>query len=44
MSEIFDLSNSVIFSKGEKFESNNFKGTVWLNMLTSFDTAYTYHS
>ena len=28
------LSNSVIFPIGEKFESKNFKGTVWLNMLT----------
>lgn len=39
MSEAFDLSNSVIFPKGDKFESDNFKDTVWLNMLTSFDTA-----
>lgn len=39
MSEIFNLNNSVIFPIGEKFESDNFKGTVWLNMLTSFDTA-----
>jgi quercetin dioxygenase-like cupin family protein len=29
-----DLSNSVIFPIGEKFESINFNGTVWLNMLT----------
>lgn len=28
-----DLSNSVIFSKGEKLESNNFSGNVWLNMI-----------
>ncbi|MDP4189103.1 MAG: cupin domain-containing protein [Bacteroidota bacterium] len=34
MSESRDLSNSAIFSKGEKFVSNNFKGTVYLNMLT----------
>ena len=33
-----DLSNSVIFPIGEKFESSNFNGTVWLNMLTAFDT------
>jgi quercetin dioxygenase-like cupin family protein len=39
MSVTFDLSNSVIFQKGEKFESDNFVGTVWLNMLTPFDTA-----
>jgi len=29
-----DLRNSVIFPIGEKFESDNFKGTVWLKMLT----------
>lgn len=34
-----DLSNSVIFPKGEIFESNNFRGTVWLKMLTPFDSA-----
>jgi alkylhydroperoxidase/carboxymuconolactone decarboxylase family protein YurZ len=34
-----DLSNSVIFSIGEKFESENFNGTVWLNMLTPFGSA-----
>jgi len=28
-----DLSNSVIFPIGEKFESDWFNGTVWLNML-----------
>jgi len=34
-----DLSNSVIFPIGQKFDSNNFNGTVWLNMLTSFASA-----
>ncbi len=34
-----DLSNSVIFSIGEKFESDNFIGTVWLKMLTTFGTS-----
>jgi len=34
-----DLSKSVIFPIGGKFESKNFKGTVWLNMLTPFDSA-----
>ena len=34
-----DLSNSVIFPIGEKFESEHFKGTVWLHMLTPFGTA-----
>jgi hypothetical protein len=34
-----DLSKSVIFPIGEKFESNNFNGTVWLKMLTPFGTA-----
>jgi hypothetical protein len=34
-----DLSKSVIFPIGEKFESENFKGTVWLNMLTPFGSA-----
>ena len=33
------LSNSVIFPIGEKFESDNFNGTVWLNMLTPFGSA-----
>uniref|UniRef100_I2Q4E3 Cupin domain-containing protein n=1 Tax=Desulfovibrio sp. U5L TaxID=596152 RepID=I2Q4E3_9BACT len=28
-----DLSKSVIFPIGKKFESKNFVGTVWLNML-----------
>ena len=31
-----DLSKSVFFPIGEKLESNNFNGTVWLNMLTPF--------
>lgn len=39
MSESNDLSNSVIFPVGEKLESNNFIGTVWLNMLTPSGTA-----
>ncbi|WP_144034083.1 hypothetical protein SPSIL_040310 [Sporomusa silvacetica DSM 10669] len=39
MSESNDLSKSVIFPIGEKLESNNFIGTVWLNMLTPFGTA-----
>jgi len=34
-----DLRNSVIFPVGEKFESKNFNGTVWLSMLTGNDTA-----
>ncbi|ATB70201.1 hypothetical protein SJPD1_2102 [Sulfurospirillum diekertiae] len=29
-----DLSTGIIFPIGEKFESDNFKGTVWLKMLT----------
>lgn len=33
------LSDSVIFPIGEKFESSNFNGTVWLHMLTPFGTA-----
>lgn len=32
------LDKSVIFPIGEKFDSTNFIGTVWLNMLTSSDT------
>lgn len=39
MSETVDLSDSVIFPKGERFESDYFVGTVWLNMLTPFGTA-----
>ncbi len=31
-----NLSNSVIFPIGEKFKSEDFIGTVWLNMLTPF--------
>lgn len=34
MSEVKDLSNSVIFPIGDVFESNNFNGTVHLKMLT----------
>ena len=34
-----DLRNSVIFPIGEKFKSDHFKGTVWLNMLTPFGSA-----
>jgi len=34
-----DLTGSVIFPIGQKFDSNNFNGTVWLNMLTSFGGA-----
>lgn len=33
-----DLSNSVIFPKGEKLESNNFIGNVWLNMIVPLDS------
>ena len=36
---INDLSNSVIFPIGEKLESDHFKGTVWLKMLTPFGSA-----
>ena len=32
------LDKSAIFPIGEKFDSTNFIGTVWLNMLTSSDT------
>lgn len=32
-----ELAGSVIFPIGQKFDSNNFNGTVWLNMLTSFE-------
>jgi quercetin dioxygenase-like cupin family protein len=35
---INDFSNSVIFPIGKKFKSEHFKGTVWLNMLTPFDS------
>jgi quercetin dioxygenase-like cupin family protein len=34
-----DLSGSVIFPIGEKFKSDHFKRTVWLNMLTPFGSA-----
>jgi quercetin dioxygenase-like cupin family protein len=34
-----DLSKSVIFHVGERLKSDNFKGTVWLNMLTPSGTA-----
>lgn len=34
-----DLSSSVIFPIGEKLESKNFNGTVWLNMLVPFGSA-----
>jgi quercetin dioxygenase-like cupin family protein len=34
-----DLSNSVIFPIGKKFESDNFIGKVWLNMLTPLGSA-----
>jgi hypothetical protein len=33
------LRGSVIFPIGDKLESENFKGTVWLNMLTPFGSA-----
>ena len=33
-----ELNNSVIFPIGEKYESENFSGSVWLNMLTPFGT------
>lgn len=36
---INDLSTSVIFPIGEKLESPNFIGTVWLNMLSPFGSA-----
>ena len=35
-----DLSNSVIFPIGKKFESEHFNGTVWLNMLSLFGSAF----
>ena len=35
----YDLSKSVIFPVGEKFDSPNFIGTVWLNMLTPSGSA-----
>jgi quercetin dioxygenase-like cupin family protein len=38
MSEIPNSSASVIFPLGEKVESANFKGDVWLSMLTPFGT------
>ncbi|MFC2009144.1 cupin domain-containing protein [Chloroflexota bacterium] len=34
-----DLSNSVIFPRGEKVESENFSGAVWINMLVPPDSA-----
>ena len=34
-----ELNRSVIFPIGKKFKSENFKGTVWLNMLTQFGSA-----
>lgn len=34
-----ELSKSVIFPIGEKFASEFFNGTVWLNMLTPFSSA-----
>jgi quercetin dioxygenase-like cupin family protein len=34
-----DLSKSVIFPIGDKLESDNFKGTVWLNRLTPASSA-----
>lgn len=34
-----DLSESVIFPIGEKFKSDRFNGTVWLNMLTPAGSA-----
>lgn len=34
-----DLSNSVIFPRGEKVEGDNFNGTAWINMLTPRDSA-----
>ncbi len=33
-----DLSQGVIFPIGEKLDSDNFNGTVWLNMLTGDDS------
>lgn len=39
MSKEKDLINNSIFSVGEKFESENFIGTVYLNMLTPFESA-----
>ncbi len=38
MKETEDLTGSVIFPKGEILKSDNFIGTVWLNMLTGADT------
>lgn len=34
-----DLSGGAVFPVGKKFESANFIGTVWLNMLTSAGSA-----
>ncbi len=34
-----DLSDSVIFPIGEKLESDHFRGTVWLKMLTPSGSA-----
>ena len=34
-----DLPDSVIFPIGEKFDSPNFNGTVWLKMLVPFGSA-----
>ena len=34
-----DLSSGVIFPVGEKLETDRFKGTVWLKMLTPADSA-----
>ncbi|MBN1856539.1 MAG: cupin domain-containing protein [Dehalococcoidia bacterium] len=34
-----NLSSSVIFPLGEKVESPNFSGAVWMNMLTPRDSA-----
>ena len=39
MTELNDLSLSVIFPIGDKFESNNFIGTVWLKRLTPLGSA-----
>jgi hypothetical protein len=38
MSKIPESSASIIFPLGEKVESDNFKGDVWLSMLTPFGT------
>lgn len=40
MAEETDLTNSIIFPKGEKVNSDYFTGTVYLPMLVSESTEY----